>query len=90
MADEKKDDISIKNLVKRYNDPMPLFWKKVYRAMMTLGVTGTAIIASQALPNVHLPFFLINGAGYLIAIGAVGTALTHFTTTNPQDSDKKD
>lgn len=80
MSEPIKDNLSVKNLVERYNQPMPDFWKKIQRIMLTIGGIGAALIASAAA--VTLPPIVLTIAGYFIAVGAVGTALTQLTTPN--------
>lgn len=82
MSEEiKKDPLTIANAVKRFNDPMPNFFKTIQKVALTIGGIGAAIMTASAA--VVFPPLLLTIAGYMIAVGAVGTALTQFTSTTP-------
>jgi predicted MFS family arabinose efflux permease len=66
----------MKELIKRFNDPTPMFWKKVQKIGIALGAIGGVVLATPALPA-----GIIVVGGYLATVGAVTATLSQFTST---------
>lgn len=64
----------MKELLNRFNEPTPLFWKRVQAVGLALGVIGTAFIASPIV-------LLTSVGGYLILAGSIITGLSQLTST---------
>lgn len=61
----------MKNLVKRWNAPSPIFWKKVQRVGITAGSLGVLLMAP--------PFGLAVLGSYLVTAGTVIGVLSQLT-----------
>ena len=64
-------------LLKRLKEPTPLFWKRVQRLGLAIGVIGGAFIASPST-------LLVSIGGYLIMSGSIITGLSQLTSTERQ------
>ncbi len=67
--------LTVGNIARRLVAPTPPFWKKVRNVMITTGLVGGAILAAP----IALPAVITTIAGYLIAVGSVGTVLAQAT-----------
>ena len=64
----------MKEILNRLKSETPIFWKKVRKLMIVLGVIGGGLIAAPGVPEA-----VVSIAGYLVAIGVVGTTLSSLT-----------
>jgi hypothetical protein len=72
----------MKNLVKRWNAPSPVFWKKVQRVGITAGSLGVLLMAP--------PFGLAVLGSYLITAGTVIGVLSQLTVEDSKDSKEEE
>lgn len=78
----RKDPLTIGNILKRMGEPTPPFWKKVRNTMYTIGAVGAIIIGLPiTVPGIIIPAAIASVAGYMVSIGAVGAALAESTST---------
>lgn len=61
-------------LLKRLKEPTPLFWKRIQKVGLALGVIGTAFISSPST-------LLVVVGGYLIMSGSIIAGLSQLTST---------
>jgi hypothetical protein len=65
----------LKEIRDRFRAESPNFFKKLTNVMVGIGAVGLAIVAAP----VALPTALITAAGYAIAIGTTGAAISKLT-----------
>jgi hypothetical protein len=72
----------IKEYVKRFSKPMPLFFKKLVRWVGSMGAVSLAILTANTMYNLDLNSHFVTGCKYVLvlAIASVGTAKA--TTAN--------
>lgn len=65
----------LKELKERFNAESPKFFKKLTNVMIGIGAVGLAIVGAP----ITLPAALVTAAGYAIAIGTTGAAISKLT-----------
>ena len=80
---EKDKVLSLSNWTRRMKGETPSFWKRVRNTALTLGAIGGALLALPA-SIIILPAAIITTAGYMVAVGAVGAALSQATVKDNQ------
>lgn len=71
------DKTSLKSILFRLKAPMPLFFKRLFWIMVSIGSLGTSIITLNELYS--LPSVYTQNAIHLIIIGTVGSFLSKLT-----------
>ncbi len=86
----------MKEIIARFKNESPSFFKKIQIWMVSLGGTGLAIVALPTqIPQVTFPPEFITLGYHLITIGAVGAILSKLPVSDPsvltpkQNSDSK-
>lgn len=64
-------------LLDRIKEPTPIFWKKVKKIAISLGIVGGVILGAP----ITLPAGIITAAGYLVVAGSVAAGLAQTTST---------
>jgi len=67
----------------RLNTQTPIFFKKISRTGKGIAATGTAILSSQAIPNVHLSNAVVHIATVMLATGVVASAVSNLAVDDP-------
>jgi len=65
----------LKEIKDRFKAESPSFFKKITNVMIGIGAVGLAIVSAP----VALPAALVTAAGYAIAIGTTGAAISKLT-----------
>lgn len=72
-------------LVKRLKGETPSFFKKLQIICGSIGGIGLALLAIPA-STVALPATIITIAGYMVAVGSVGAAVSQLPLKDPKDA----
>lgn len=75
------DNLNVKNIVGRFKSETPVFFQKVRTLMVSIGVAGGTLKAI----TIPMPEIVTTIAGYMIAMGAVGAALSQLTCNQPEE-----
>ncbi len=68
-----------RQIVKRWRGESPTFFKKITNIMVGIGAVSLAVIGSVATLPISLPAIIITAAGYGVAIGTTGAAISKLT-----------
>ena len=77
------------NIVERYKQPTPKFFRFLRNIGITMATTGGAIIAAP----ITLPAFLVTAATYMAVAGTVATAVSQAVVQSdesPEDQPKEE
>ena len=81
-----------KDISARWKWQMPTLFKKISNQGKAVAATGTALLASQAIPNVHLPSALVHIGVGMVTAGTVASVVSNLTVADtsklPPDSQK--
>ena len=80
MKDNK--EFSIKTLIARWRAESPKIFKWISNMCVTIGATGTAIMASEYFAN--LPVYATTIAPHFVVVGVIGGAISKLTVKNPE------
>lgn len=74
------DNLTPKNLLKRWTGETPHFWKKVLKIMLSIGAVSATIAGlPMVIPGIAIPVGIITIAKYGLAVGATGATLSKLT-----------
>lgn len=71
-------------IMTRMKSESPSFFKKLTKWMIGIGGTGAAIVAlPMTVPQIVIPAAIITVAYHMIVVGAVGSAISKLTVSDP-------
>ena len=76
-----KEDLTRVNIVDRLFETTPVFWKKMRRLGLAIGVISGAIISIPASAGLALPLALITIAKVAAVVGTTTVGLATLTST---------
>lgn len=66
----------------RWTADMPKFFKRISNTGKGFAATGTALLASGAIPNVHLPTVVVHIGTIMITAGAIASVVSNLTVND--------
>jgi len=71
----------MKQIITRFQEPTPPFFKKIRNIGLVIAAVGTSILASPVV----LPVLLVNIAGYLVVAGGVMSTVGQAAIKNEEN-----